>query len=70
VLVSGPGRRPARKTSPASGEMSFARYQTHSAAFQWYAESCRESPMLRLNPAIAMVRPKRTSHPAAALPRR
>jgi hypothetical protein len=33
-------------------------------------DSCRESPMLRLNPAIAMVRPKRTSHPAAALPRR
>src|SRR6202171_5746609 len=24
-------------------------------------DSCRESPMLRLNPAIAMVRPKRTS---------
>jgi hypothetical protein len=33
-------------------------------------DSRRESPMLRLNPAIAMVRPKRTSHPAAALPRR
>jgi len=33
-------------------------------------DSCRESPMLRLNPAIAMVRPKRTSHLAAALPRR
>ena len=30
----------------------------------------RESRMLCLNPAIAMVRPKRTSHPAAALPRR
>src|ERR1700720_371698 len=26
-------------------------------------DSCRESPMLRLNPAIAMVRPERTSHP-------
>src|SRR6202158_5330321 len=33
-------------------------------------DSRRESPMLRLNPAIAMVRPKPTSHPAAALPRR
>src|ERR1700730_8605216 len=33
-------------------------------------DSRRESPMLRLNPAIAMVCPKRTSHPAAALPRR
>src|SRR5713226_6735485 len=33
-------------------------------------DSRRESPMLRLNPAIAMVRSKRTSHPAAALPRR
>src|SRR4030088_3525264 len=29
-------------------------------------DSRRESPMLRLNPAIVMVRPKRTSHPAAA----
>jgi hypothetical protein len=29
-------------------------------------DSRRESPMLRLNPAIAMVRPKPTSHPAAA----
>jgi wobble nucleotide-excising tRNase len=33
-------------------------------------DSRRESPMLRLNPAIAMVRQKPTSHPAAALPRR
>src|ERR1700730_15914997 len=33
-------------------------------------DSRRESPMLRLNPAIAMVRPKRTSPPAAASPRR
>src|SRR4029077_7095198 len=33
-------------------------------------DSRRESPMLRWNPAIAMVRPKPTSHPAAALPRR
>jgi hypothetical protein len=33
-------------------------------------DSRRESPMLGLNPAIAMVRPKRTSHPAVALPRR
>src|SRR5882757_5038289 len=32
-------------------------------------DSRRESRMLRLNPAIA-VRPKRTSRPAAALPRR
>src|ERR1700674_6120915 len=33
-------------------------------------DSRRESPMLHLNPAIVMVRPKRTSHPAVALPRR
>src|SRR5258708_3071422 len=33
-------------------------------------DSRRESPMLSLNPAIAMVRQKPTSHPAAALPRR
>jgi hypothetical protein len=33
-------------------------------------DSRRESPMLRLNPAIATVRQKPTSHPAVALPRR
>src|ERR1700674_4557037 len=33
-------------------------------------DSRRESPMLRVNPAIVMVRPKPTSHPAVALPRR
>src|SRR6202162_3175651 len=33
-------------------------------------DSRRESPMLGLNPAIAIVRPKRTSHPAVALPKR
>jgi hypothetical protein len=35
-----------------------------------FPDSRRESPMLRLNPAISMVRQKPTSHPAAALPRR
>ena len=30
--------------------------------------SCREIPMLRSNPAIAMVRPRRTSPPAATSP--
>jgi hypothetical protein len=49
------------RTSPATGSRSFALPAS---------TVCRESPMLRLNPAIAMVCPKRTSHPAAALPRR
>src|ERR1700693_5730145 len=33
-------------------------------------DSRRESPMLRLNLVIAMVAPKRRSHPAVALPKR